>query len=257
MILSGYGLCISYERNGLKSFWKKRFVGAYLPYVLMNIIMIIFTGISNVSPVRIILSILLIKPLSVYWWFMQYLFICYFIFWIINKLDVSEKAKERTFLIIGALLFVVMQRGLWAEQSLSFIFGIYLAKNNIDKKKFSVGIVAIILGIFALAVKQLPIIRNNQDVVYLWNIVQLVNKFCLAVGIVCFTSLAVKIRAGKILYYIGIVSFEIYLIHSYTISFINEQTIMEYVNFILSTTVGTVLLYFADKHLSKRLLQTA
>lgn len=255
LILSGYGLCVSHERNGLKEFWKKRFVGAYLPYLLMNIITIILMGVENVSPWRIILSLLLIKPISVYWWFMQYLFICYFIFWTVNKLSISEKVKERTFLIIGLLLFVLFERGLWAEQSLSFFFGIYIAKNNMGKKKFHIGIAAIVLGILALAIKHLPIIRNNQDIVYLWNFVQLINKFCLAVGIVCLTSLIVEFGASRLLYYVGIVSFEIYLIHSYTISFIKEQTVMEYVIFILSTIIGTVLLYFTDRYLSDKLLK--
>lgn len=38
LILSGYGLQLSYQKNGINKYWGKRFIGVYIPFVITDVI---------------------------------------------------------------------------------------------------------------------------------------------------------------------------------------------------------------------------
>lgn len=44
LICSGYGLEMSYQKNGLKGFWKKRLLGVCLPFWIVELIGLLVTG---------------------------------------------------------------------------------------------------------------------------------------------------------------------------------------------------------------------
>ena len=49
LICSGYGLEISYEKNGLKGFWKKRLLGVCLPFWVVEFIGLLASGAFSVK----------------------------------------------------------------------------------------------------------------------------------------------------------------------------------------------------------------
>jgi len=141
------------------------------------------------------------------------------------------------------------------EQSFSFLFGIYLAGNDVIKrKKYHIGIVALVLGIGALMLKQIPAVRT-LDIEYIWNFIQLINKLGIAVGIIMLLNLVIRLHITKVLYYVGIISFEIYLAHSYTINIIQSATSLKYTLFIACTAIVSIVFYIIDKYLTKSLLK--
>lgn len=41
LIVSGYGICCSYENNGKTSYWKRRISSVYMPYLFSTLILLI------------------------------------------------------------------------------------------------------------------------------------------------------------------------------------------------------------------------
>ena len=77
LFCSGYGLRCSYADAELKHFWKKKIIGVYCAYFLIEIVTA-FVFARNFKTV--VLDLLLIKPAYSYGWYMQYLFGCYIVF---------------------------------------------------------------------------------------------------------------------------------------------------------------------------------
>lgn len=252
LIMSGYGLTLSYKKKGLQSFWKKRFIGVYIPYAILNIIGVVL---DKKTMTEALLSLVLIKPFHAYWWFMQYLLIWYVVFWCVNKLPITEKHKNILFISSAIIFFAVFKKPLWAEQSCSFVIGIFGAKYTVgEKKALTIGILALLAGIFSLGIKQIPIVRSVEGS-YIWNFVQLVNKTGVAVGFITLLSYFTRFCLMKPFYWIGIVSFELYLVHAYSIKLIHSQTVGAYMSFVVITAAATVIFYIINRHCSNLLLK--
>lgn len=89
LICSGYGLEISYEKNGLKDFWKKRVLKVCIPFWIVELIGLIISG--NWQPRRYFLDMFFIKNATAYGWFMGYIVVCYILFFFVQIL--SDKFK--------------------------------------------------------------------------------------------------------------------------------------------------------------------
>lgn len=237
LIISGFGLAESYKKTGLKNYWVKKLINVYIPYAIIRGIIILFQicmG-EKYNIVDTLLGFVFIKNLHSYDWYMGYLFIWYFVFYFVNLINTDNKKKFLLFLIASITMFFVFKRNLYAEQSVSFLFGIYLSYYNKNSDKaFLKGSLFIIIGIVALALKQVPVIRG-LDIAILWNFIQLVNKFCIGCGMIYCLYLIMKIINLKLVYYIGVISFELYLIHGYTIGFLKYGNWQGYIAFIVST----------------------
>lgn len=249
LTISGYGLAESYKKTGLKNYWVKKLINVYFPYAIIKAIIIlvkILMG-AKYNVVNTLLGFLLIKNLHAYDWYMGYLFIWYFVFYIVNLVNTDNKKKIWLFVLASIVMFFSFKRNLYAEQAVSFLFGIYLSYYNRNSdKSFLKGFIFIIIGIAALVLKQLPAIRSlNINVV--WNFIQLVNKFCISCGIIYSLYSIIKIINLKLFYYIGIISFELYLIHGYTIELLKYGNWQGYIAFIVSSFL---LAWVANKTVS-------
>ncbi len=237
LILSGYGLAESQKKSELNHYWTKKLIDVYIPYVIIRgiiIIIQILTGTKH-TLVDTLLGFSLLKNIHVYDWYLSYLFIWYFIFYIVNLLKLDDKKKFSLFITAGIIMFLAFKRNLLAEQSLSFLFGVYLSYyKKSSNNMFLKGFISIILGVVALALKQIPAIRG-LDIVVLWNFIQLVNKFFIACGIILCLHSVIKIINLKPIYYVGVISFELYLIHGYTIEFLKYANWQGYVAFFISS----------------------
>ena len=151
LICSGYGLECSYCKNGLKGFWRKRFLNVAVPFWFIELIGLLLT--NNFTLIAYLKDFLFIKPATAYGWFMQYIIICYILFYTIKiskeKFLLNDKRELAVFIAFFVILFIIESTinvnpdmpFLKARQVLSFPFGIFIAKyresikNILDGKK--------------------------------------------------------------------------------------------------------------------------
>lgn len=135
LICSGYGLEISYEKNGLQGFWKKRLLGVCLPFWLVEVVGLLITGAFSVK--TYLLDFFFLKPATGYGWFMGYIVICYLIFYAVKRF---VSVENRMAVIIGAFVAWFVLESIFfanpdmpflrARQMLSFPCGVLLAKHK-------------------------------------------------------------------------------------------------------------------------------
>ena len=136
LICSGYGLEISYEKNGLKEFWKKRLFSVCLPFWMVELIGLLITGTFSVKTYLLDFSFL--KPATGYGWFMGYIVICYLIFYTVKRFLTDRKIQTLFIFGVFAVWFVLDSvffanpdmPFLQARQMLSFPCGVLLAMNK-------------------------------------------------------------------------------------------------------------------------------
>ncbi len=235
LIVSGYGVCKSYELKGLKHFWVKKFLHILLPYIIIQSLFCIFLrGGRNLSARTIISDILLINPLHPYGWYLRYLFVCYIIFYIIFKLKFSNKIKGVATTIICAIISLYMG---YLEQIAMFAFslGVLLAiykKEDYEKKnlKFVMSI-SLLIGITLLGIKQLEIIRNGNKILFIG--IEIIEIYALSLFVIIFIYLFYKFFRGAKT--ISAISYELYLVHAYTIVVLKEPNYINIAIFIVIT----------------------
>ena len=125
LILSGYGLELSYQKNGLKNFWKKRLLNVFIPYFCIELISLLFIPKSYIS---FILDVLLIVPKHPLGWYLNCLLIWYILFFLIRMFRSSDKVKfflMFTVTLCFACFYFITKNNIYFEQSFSFVFGCF------------------------------------------------------------------------------------------------------------------------------------
>lgn len=136
LICSGYGLEVSYEKKGLKFFWRKRFLGVCLPFYMVELIGLLITNTFTVK--TYLLDLCFLKPATGYGWFMGYIVICYLIFYIVKRLVKDKKIQIMilfgafaTWFVLESIFFANPDMPfLRARQMMSFPCGVFLALNK-------------------------------------------------------------------------------------------------------------------------------
>lgn len=99
LFLSGYGLFVSYSKNGLKRYWIKKLKKVYIPFIIAMLVQVIVRIIvlkTNFNRIDLIASLLGINPSNVIdssMWYISYLMIWYILFFVIFIIKISEKFK--------------------------------------------------------------------------------------------------------------------------------------------------------------------
>lgn len=257
LFVSGYGLNESYKIKKLKKFFVKRFSKVIIPYVMV----VFITGLIEKNTfVKIIKNTLLLSTPN-YMWFIQFIVINYIAFYIINRFINKKMNKYIIFSIMGTIFFFV-GGALWAEQAYMFFIGVIVSDNKkaiseISKnKKIVLAIILLNIGIVALLVKQMEVVRNSPVLMY--YSVELILKNCIAVGIIIII-VNTKIIIGfseNILLKIGDISYELYLIHAIVIMPIlnDKNNITAVVLFIFTTVIGAIYFNKLLKYINKYLV---
>ena len=136
LICSGYGLGISYEKNGLNGFWQKRLVGVCLPFWIVELVGLLAIGVFSIK--TYMLDFCFLKPATGYGWFMGYIVICYLIFYAVKRL--IKNSRMQTVALFGAFAIWFVLESVYfanpnmpflrARQMLSFPAGVLLAVNK-------------------------------------------------------------------------------------------------------------------------------
>lgn len=275
LMISGYGLSSSFEKNGLKSFWKKRFLRIWIPYLIIRIIMVV---VYYVVPAKltlhesdaysfqsILLDITLIKPKNPNGWYMTCILFWYLMFYLINRISLLNKYSNVIYLLTCCLV-LVFGNELWGEQAFSFYLGVSFFKIKektcrsgkpwheiVISLKASVVYLIVFVSFFTL--KQ--ILRNTIEIQCLFNFIQMMYKAALAMLILCFGYLLVHFSNNVIvrrlsigLYVVGMVSYELYLSHGYYLEYIRQHSTLSIIIFYSLTILLTCIVYFSAHKLN-------
>lgn len=222
LILSAYGLEMSYKKNKLKNFWYKRLKTVFVPYIVLELIMQL--TFNSINFATFIMDITLLKPLFPLGWYLNYLMLMYISFWIIKK--AFNKDTSLIFVLLSVVfgaVFFFTNNGIRFEQSLAFPIGLLLAnvKEGRLEKFFDVrfGLCLIIVAIFFLAIKQIPIIRiDYKSMIF---VLDLFVKTFFSCGILMifysFYKANKVVKVFNIYKMLGKYSYELYLVHGYAL----------------------------------------
>lgn len=242
LIVSGYGLSLSYEKNGLEQYWSKKITAVLIPYMIIEIISICFRGSSTLR--TILLDLFIVGSKHPYGWYMKCLLFWYATFYIIMKLNITSKSKLYLLNIIS-IIMLFNKNELWAEQAFSFYIGVILAYNrseiiNMIEKNRVMPHLLLFIGILFLAIKQISIVRMSPY--YVLNIVQLFIKLNIAFALIIYMYTYSNIIKVEMLSKVGYISYSLYLIHGYTINLLLNITYTKIVIFLI-LSFGLSIIY--------------
>lgn len=250
LLCSGFGIEKSFQKIGRKDYWKKRIINVWLPYALIELLCVWHH--PEVGVTGVIEDLLLIRPWHPFGWYMQVLFIWYILYYLTSFL--SRRLQIAAF-ILASILIICFWTPLRAQNSLSFLIGILFARNEAKFLSFANWkslIVAMILsaGIFVVRERVLRI-EGFQETIG-WNAFSLVYYMTLATFFYIILIMVCKPSNEKLLrgfYMIGLISYEIYLVHGYTYAYLKSSELIRMLLFCVVTLALSHLYQYGFKKL--------
>lgn len=237
LLLSGYGLNESYKLKGLGGFIKKKLSKVWIPFVVFEIIC--YSLFEEFDYQKLIMNIFCIESND--YWFVYYLVRCYILFWVVTKFFSS--CRWPFFVLFGLYSFFMME-GRVPEQCISFGLGVLFStyKDKVesfgDKHLISLLFISGVIGISFLAIKQLSFIRANMDS-WVFFIVETAIKMPLGLFVIIFFyMLSKRFFIPPLLFLLGSLSYEIYLVHMQMRSLIGEYAISAFAMLFVSVLLS-------------------
>ncbi len=250
LIISGYGINESFSKNGINSYWNKRFVIVILPTLLMTFL---YTILYENDSLRESCKLILYRKNT--FWFVHCIIKWYLIFWISTYLP---KKIQMLFMLLCAIISLninINNIHIDAEQSFSFITGILISRkktsifDNISLRKSKLLCIAFFLiGLFLYAMKLIPQIYSLKGTI-LYNYLQCPFRIFWALSFILFFSFMKAIPLNGIFAKAGKYSLELYISHIPFIFDLNRTH--DVVTFTLRS-----LIFFSVLLLFKKLLQS-
>lgn len=268
LICSGYGLEMSYQKDGLKGFWKKRLLKICIPFWIVELVGLLITQQFEVK--KYLFDVSFISPATGYGWFMQYIVICYVLFF--GAKMISEKTKINDMWLLFAVFIVWFMVDscffvnpdmpfLRARQMFSFPLGMAIVKhkdkietlifkrNSTSRKRATALIIGEgMTGILFMAITQLSAVKALPYIVS--NVLALFTVLPLAIAVIAFMNTVKVLLNNRLLLGAGTVSYEIYLIHAFTLRMVTESLFWIGM-FIMMTVALAVVLNFITKKLGR------
>ena len=264
IIFSGYGIQMSTESHGLKGYWRRRIVSIALPYWIVEAIGLFVTGQFTIK--RYVLDFFFIQPAMGSGWFMQYIMICYLIYYFFcvifkQNRDCRDVDGEKNILYGAFLIWFVIDSLYFADpvmpflkarQMLCFPFGVTIAKHRdkiselLDKQTVKMG--GLIIGLVFMAITQLRVIKESTFLIQ--NLLSLPTVFPMAISAIAITKRRNWLLNNRVLTVMGLISFEVYLVHIFTLSILQPSKAALGL-FIITTIAGACLLHLLRKELVK------
>lgn len=249
LMCSGYGLEISYEKNGLIGFWKKRLLGVCFLFWVVELVGLLATGAFSIK--TYLLDLCFSKPATAYGWFMGYIVTCYLLFYAVKKLVKDSRMQMLALFGVFAIWFVLESAFfanpdmpfLCARQMLSFPVGVLLAanKNQIEQTLTKTKNILILMGgtvcIFFMAITQLNVVKNLPYLV----------SNAMAIGIMAFGKSFSELFENKMLAVAGMISYEIYLVHAFTLGMIKPSVVSVIAFVVVAVTLAYVTYFTIGK----------
>jgi len=246
LFLSGYGLTESYKTNGLAHFWRKKALRILIPYAVWLLVYHLVFTLSPLTPPSL-------KPLFLpRYWFVEYLALWYLLFYVLWRWS-----TQHVLVLMGVaavFMFFLMPSNTQSEQSLSFLLGVLVSVRKeqfrqVRSNRFCLTAVCLLtVGLTALAVKQVPEFRSLGEDSLPMRCVQLLLKFPIAAAMMIFLSL-LRVRGVQPLVFIGVMSFELYLVHMPFYGGIDGNS-LNMLLFLVQSFVLAYLVFWCDKRIT-------
>ena len=210
LIISGFGLSESFKKKQLQGFWKKKIARVFIPYIIIDTIFFFFSDYS------INYYLLDISGYKTTLWFVGYILRWYIAFYVIYRFFY----KYRLFLLVAvSVIFLFSDQLNWSQQAFSFVVGIFISEYDSVKTKLYVrrnviSMIMLVIGIFFLGLKQIPIVRN-YDTMLTRTILELFIKLPIALVVTCQLYNIHVITKNRFLLFIGNISYELYMVHMF------------------------------------------
>ncbi|MBP5366436.1 MAG: acyltransferase [Bacteroidales bacterium] len=242
LFLSGYGLSESYNKNGLEGFFKKRFLRVLLPYFILIILYHIvsrcsFTLHDNENE-------LLYIPRN---WYIDYICVWYVVFFV--TMYFLRKQAIIVMSIVSVAMFFIFNSNTQAQQSFTFLLGCFFSQKKeifLSNKKLIIilSVISLVVGITALALKQMPFVRAHEGDIFM-KICQLLIHLPIGFAIIMILN-TLQLKLLSLLSIVGIVSYELYLSHIPFYHLI-KGSVDNLSIFLLQTVILTCIIYFINK----------
>lgn len=253
---SGYGIALGRKKQGnVRNFWKKRLPKMLIPNLIINIL------------VMALYFVMFREDFT--WWqlieiniWVRWILFCYLAFWIGHAVTKNYNVGN----IITVVLIIAMSLGsyylkyigvitatIWPTEILGFIWGMLLCSYKDGFKEFSLNkwwgkvvIACVLAGVIGVAYLKF------KSVIFVG---EYLLKVILGIAILAFMLvLNTKIAIGnKVAWFIGSISFEVYLSHYYVFRALSESSInfssgtLIVVGIICTLIVSFVVYYVANK----------
>lgn len=220
LLLSGYGLIVSENRNGLQEFWKKRLLTVMIPYVTITLVWIVIDLCKGkIYPLKTYILLLIGfdpgRTIDATMWYISFILLWYVAFWLVCKC--AKRPLLRVIYLFCASLFFCkfVEMGIvtnlswqWYLHAFSFPIGVTVGtcfKDGIHKK----ALIGINIVTLLLIVILLPNIQDSMFVYMCLNII-------IAIFVISLIMLKNhKRNSAKSLCLVGAYSYELYLVEGY------------------------------------------
>lgn len=248
LFMSGYGMHESYKVSGLKHFWRKRFLRIILPYWIFITVLAPFKADFTLHD-----YLLDIAFINSSYWFIAYLVRCYLLYWLIQRFVPS---RLLTLYFIGGILTLNLCQQLEAQQAFSFMAGV-LASCHIERLRHTEGRrllwasgICFLIAFAFLMLKEIPAVHAYKgSLIYHYILVMIMLPICMPLLLV--PSVFPILVRSRLLYFCGICSFEIYLVHMALLPMIEEPDLLRAVAYLAATILLTWLFYKFNQQLKR------
>jgi peptidoglycan/LPS O-acetylase OafA/YrhL len=250
LILSGFGLTKSYQKNGVSKFWWKRFVGVFIPWLLVVCLTMQPWKAYDQQWFWKYLFFIDFGP-----WYLQYLFVWYIIFYMTHCHMMMF--RFRWYIIgISTLAMFWCWTPIQQEQSLCFPLGVWMGENYHRLKSVNrhtclkIASFAVVGSVVALGAKQIPWIRSDISSIPFVTL-QIVLKTAMAIAVIAVVPFVTWLNRNRFLWFTGLISYEMYLIHGFIYDYLltlmgSETTLLLMCWFWLVNYAACYLLFKAD-----------
>ena len=251
IIFSGYGIQLSVEANGIENYWERRILHVALPYWIIEGLGLLLNG--RLTFKTYLLDCLFIKPAVGPGWFMQYIMVCYLLYYLairgVQKLEPKKAERFEKNLLYGVFLIWFVIDSLFfadpampflkARQMLCFPLGVSIARNRERCETFfnkhALFLVSGFIGFLFMGITQLSAVKEMP---YLFqNALSLFTVFPLAIAVLSFTNRYSGLLNNWVFKQIGMVSYEIYLVHALTMEKL-QPSLSSFGGFLALTAAG-------------------
>ena len=220
LFISGYGLAMSYNKNGLKDFFKKRFINIFIPYVAITTIWIIVDLIKGVvypfkTYVLLLIGFDYNRTIDATMWYISFIILWYIVFYLVFK-NVNKNFFKVIILFMISFIFFIFKKSdimidfswQWSLHAFTFSIGVASAlylKNMMDLRRILVlNITSLIFIVFLLnKIHESTYIQMSMNI--------LITAFVITLEIIKSN----KIKHSKGLCLAGKYSYELYLLEGY------------------------------------------
>ncbi len=251
LILSGYGLTASAEKNGISKYYQ-RYIKIIIPYWVFSIFKLIFVGIifQQTFSIKQLFSIMFFfdigRDLDPTMWFVLFILFWYTIF-LLTQLFVKNQKWQLIILLLGSVSIVFIDE-YWLFYSIAFPVGVFLKR----EERWLVPLKDKFLA--KVTVKWASLITLIVICVFLYftSNIPAASFFCFVGALLVIMVIQAFNVQSKFLMFLGVWSFFLYLIEgfpSYTfdlVGYFNPLILGLLVYLIFTFAVGILLGKFSN-----------